>query len=386
MRCISFDSYIKPQPRWHWLLALPVVYLLIPTSNHNLVFCNTICIELYIFWFLHQTTTIRCIGLQVPRCISFDSYIKPQLILWCLSLRLVVYLLIPTSNHNLACCCLFHVLLYIFWFLHQTTTCIILTLQIWRCISFDSYIKPQLLLNLNFSLSVVYLLIPTSNHNVEDGLTRQEKVVYLLIPTSNHNLWCFRFCWYSLYIFWFLHQTTTVSDTYTEFIGCISFDSYIKPQRCLVMVIFLSVVYLLIPTSNHNYYYISSIGCFVVYLLIPTSNHNFLVILLNLLMLYIFWFLHQTTTVYYLINLVCRCISFDSYIKPQHSAKVPNFWKVVYLLIPTSNHNQASSASIYKMLYIFWFLHQTTTALKHSKVSKELYIFWFLHQTTTFVM
>ena len=55
------------------------------------------------------------------------------------------------------------------------------------CISFDSYIKPQLLLNLNFSLSVVYLLIPTSNHNVEDGLTRQEKVVYLLIPTSNHN-------------------------------------------------------------------------------------------------------------------------------------------------------------------------------------------------------
>ena len=185
--CISFDSYIKPQPRWHWLLALPVVYLLIPTSNHNLVFCNTICIELYIFWFLHQTTTIRCIGLQVPRCISFDSYIKPQLILWCLSLRLVVYLLIPTSNHNLACCCLFHVLLYIFWFLHQTTTCIILTLQIWRCISFDSYIKPQLLLNLNFSLSVVYLLIPTSNHNFAVLLNCWWLVVYLLIPTSNHN-------------------------------------------------------------------------------------------------------------------------------------------------------------------------------------------------------
>ena len=33
-------------------------------------------------------------------CISFDSYIKPQL-LFCLSARyLVVYLLIPTSNHN----------------------------------------------------------------------------------------------------------------------------------------------------------------------------------------------------------------------------------------------------------------------------------------------
>ena len=227
---IYFDSYIKPQQKMVLLLELCVVYLLIPTSNHNLVFCNTICIELYIFWFLHQTTTIRCIGLQVPRCISFDSYIKPQLILWCLSLRLVVYLLIPTSNHNLACCCLFHVLLYIFWFLHQTTTCIILTLQIWRCISFDSYIKPQLLLNLNFSLSVVYLLIPTSNHNVEDGLTRQEKVVYLLIPTSNHN----RGCSYQeqdlLYIFWFLHQTTTKGLYLNSVICCISFDSYIKPQ------------------------------------------------------------------------------------------------------------------------------------------------------------
>ena len=33
---------------------------------------------------------------------------------------------------------------------------------------------------------------------------------------------------------------------------CISFDSYIKPQRYSAMVIFLSVVYLLIPTSNHN--------------------------------------------------------------------------------------------------------------------------------------
>ena len=218
--------------------------------------------------------------LRQPLChsrvynIYFDSYIKPQQKMVLLLELCVVYLLIPTSNHNYSVYRSASSTLYIFWFLHQTTTCIILTLQIWRCISFDSYIKPQLLLNLNFSLSVVYLLIPTSNHNVEDGLTRQEKVVYLLIPTSNHNLWCFRFCWYSLYIFWFLHQTTTVSDTYTEFIGCISFDSYIKPQRCLVMVIFLSVVYLLIPTSNHN--------C------VPIIYKKFL--------LYIFWFLHQTTT------------------------------------------------------------------------------------------
>ena len=34
---------------------------------------------------------------------------------------------------------------------------------------------------------VVYLLIPTSNHNVLLKLICRLLVVYLLIPTSNHN-------------------------------------------------------------------------------------------------------------------------------------------------------------------------------------------------------
>ena len=34
------------------------------------------------------------------------------------------------------------------------------------CISFDSYIKPQLYNTANAFKSVVYLLIPTSNHNI----------------------------------------------------------------------------------------------------------------------------------------------------------------------------------------------------------------------------
>ena len=58
---------------------------------------------------------------------------------------MVVYLLIPTSNHNSS----------------QAT----------------------------FSLSaVVYLLIPTSNHNGAAERVQRTPVVYLLIPTSNHNL------------------------------------------------------------------------------------------------------------------------------------------------------------------------------------------------------
>ena len=38
-------------------------------------------------------------------------------------------------------------------------------------------------------------------------------------------------------------------------------------------------------------------------------------------------------------DLVNRCISFDSYIKPQRVGIDRNLFKVVYLLIPTSNHN-----------------------------------------------
>ena len=36
---------------------------------------------------------------------------------------------------------------------------------------------------------------------------------------------------------------------------------------------------------------------------------------------------------------MCRCISFDSYIKPQLTRYLFDESKVVYLLIPTSNHN-----------------------------------------------
>ena len=55
---------------------------------------------------------------------------------------------------------------------------------------------------------------------------------------------------------------------------CISFDSYIKPQLHSMVMSLQLVVYLLIPTSNHNYNTTRSVDASVVYLLIPTSNHN----------------------------------------------------------------------------------------------------------------
>ena len=82
---------------------------------------------------------------SIKSCISFDSYIKPQL-------RKESYL---------------------------KTYC---------CISFDSYIKPQRGGGKPHMNVVVYLLIPTSNHNLADITEALDKVVYLLIPTSNHNL------------------------------------------------------------------------------------------------------------------------------------------------------------------------------------------------------
>ena len=186
------------------------------------------------------------------------------------------------------------------------------------CISFDSYIKPQLHLHNGVILLVVYLLIPTSNHNSNWANPGTNKVVYLLIPTSNHNV-----------------RGVDVVDS--------------------------CVVYLLIPTSNHN-----------VYSLYKEYRE-----------LYIFWFLHQTTTIWESTKYFGSCISFDSYIKPQPLKVVKMQDFVVYLLIPTSNHNLAPWIFIRKLLYIFWFLHQTTTVNHFTIRVLQLYIFWFLHQTTT---
>ena len=47
--CISFDSYIKPQLYEMNPGDSIVVYLLIPTSNHNNGIEDAACFELYIF-------------------------------------------------------------------------------------------------------------------------------------------------------------------------------------------------------------------------------------------------------------------------------------------------------------------------------------------------
>ena len=291
-------------------------------------------------------------------CISFESYIKPQLglekdrqrtVVYLLNptsnhnqsalfaaQRSVVYLLTPTSNHNFVWYASFSVALYIFWLLHQTTTSTFGKYFLVSCISFDSYIKPQHISIPPEKLYVVYLLTPTSNHNGDEIKINMQQ----------------------LYIFWLLHQTTTTCSSSIIRQSCISFDSYIKPQ---------------LDTCR-------SIAIRVVYLLNPTSNHNLQMMFLNSFQLYIFWLLHQTTTysfsaceddrcislhqtttlsIKYIFS--CRCISFDSYIKPQPIGEYGTSSYVVYLLTPTSNHNQSLKLGVKQQLYIFWLLHQTTT-------------------------
>ena len=247
---------------------------MIPTSNHNDALQMPEYLGLYIFWFLHQTTTFILRTIFKICCISFDSYIKPQQNSFKSSNINVVYLLIPTSNHNLYLIRLCIRKLYIFWFLHQTTT-------------------------------------PYFNTSFED----------------------------ELYIFWFLHQTTTLQVVSRLMICCISFDSYIKPQRFFGWCIYKWVVYLLIPTSNHNVLPAAQtfFGLYIFWFLHQTTTQQGEKI--DGISLYIFWFLHQTTTDNDIGAFRNSCISFDSYIKPQHINGILSLISVVYLLIPTSNHN-----------------------------------------------
>ena len=142
--CISYYSYIKPQPNYESARIKSVVYRTIPTSNHNtciLCVCARIVVYrtiptsnhnstidvrinfmLYIVLFLHQTTTFSFKGQDQRRCISYYSYIKPQLNQSFVCYKLVVYRTIPTSNHNNAQVLRLNSMLYIVLFLQQTTT------------------------------------------------------------------------------------------------------------------------------------------------------------------------------------------------------------------------------------------------------------------------
>ena len=144
-------------------------------------------------------------------------------------------------------------------------------------------------------------------------------------------------------------------------ISCLSLYSYIKPQPGLSLLHNPSVVYLSIPTSNHNRHVPSENLATVVYLSIPTSNHNQNFTQSNGGLLFISLFLHQTTTRSDFLSAEVRCLSLYSYIKPQPLMMSLKLISVVYLSIPTSNHNRDYAEEQFAKLFISLFLHQTTT-------------------------
>ena len=78
--CISYYSYIKPQLMVSAKDGSYVVYRTIPTSNHNQKRQISLIAWLYIVLFLHQTTTLLVCSFPAFGCISYYSYIKPQLV------------------------------------------------------------------------------------------------------------------------------------------------------------------------------------------------------------------------------------------------------------------------------------------------------------------
>ena len=127
MGCISYYSYIKPQPVTLATSKACVVYHTIPTSNHNIitdVFGQT---PLYIILFLHQTTTY----IRIDRN---DA-------------RLYIILFLHQTTTPARCDAQF-VRLYIILFLHQTTT--------------RSALLPSI-----FALYIILFLHQTTTYNVD---------------------------------------------------------------------------------------------------------------------------------------------------------------------------------------------------------------------------
>ena len=148
-------------------------------------------------------------NLPVNSCISYYSYIKPQLFQ-------------SLEKYPVGCISYYS---YI-----KPQRCVNKISSTKSCISYYSYIKPQLSFMLLEIVLVVYRTIPTSNHNQWIWSTGIPRVVYRTIPTSNHNSHRHMFTAQMLYIVLFLHQTTTYDATVIYQERCISYYSYIKPQ------------------------------------------------------------------------------------------------------------------------------------------------------------
>ena len=152
--------------------------------------------------------------------------------------------------------------------------CLLHNQIIFCCMSCSSYIKPQPRYRHVFTIVVVCLVLPTSNHNMYSAPFCERSVVCLVLPTSNHNIFMIMDTLQALYVLFFLHQTTTRAGLWMIELGCMSCSSYIKPQHIVYCCSFssccMSCSSYIKPQLSRSIHLTSTVVCLV----LPTSNHN----------------------------------------------------------------------------------------------------------------
>ncbi len=120
--CFSFQFYIKPQRKRQDDAGKGVVSHSNSTSNHNSVLRRTLPHYVVSHSILHQTTTYMWLLSREKDVVSHSN---------------------STSNHNTLYKSAVRNMLFLIPILHQTTTSTAMTMCIFRCFSFQFYIKPQ---------------------------------------------------------------------------------------------------------------------------------------------------------------------------------------------------------------------------------------------------
>ena len=103
------------------------------------------------------------------------------------------------------------------------------------CISFYSYIKPQPDSLLQKRRDVVYRSIPTSNRNALGKRPIWTELYIVLFLHQTATVLSVQDVKSLLYIVLFLHQTATMQPNKRMCESCISFYSYIKPQPLILI-------------------------------------------------------------------------------------------------------------------------------------------------------
>ena len=143
---------------------------------------------LYLFPFLHQTTTWPLGGDEVVEVVSlsFSTSNHNMRRVPCRGTLLYLFPFLHQTTTSISSCD-GERKLYLFPFLHQTTTRFFSASSNLCCISFLFYIKPQRWGGVSRRGGVVSLSFSTSNHNESVRFHSHHSVVSLSFSTSNHN-------------------------------------------------------------------------------------------------------------------------------------------------------------------------------------------------------